>query len=275
MRHGRRLFHLHLLAVIGILILGGCEQRIQNSGQVLARVNGDEISVHQVNFALQYSRQRNAAPNASQLILENMISRQLAVQEAVSLGLDRNPDVMMRLEEARLEALASAYAAEISRQLLPIHDGEVETFYQDNPALFAKRRIYRLREITVPVGDEAYKAIKEELSKAPPSNKTLAWMRRQTSGLTEQTVMRPSNDLPVDIAKRLMSVDTGGWQLFESPIGLLLYEVQSFETSPVSLTDATPRIRENLNREAERKLFSKTIAQLREKAKIERPSQQP
>jgi len=37
----------------------------------------------------------------------------------MSMGLDRNPDVMMRLQEARLETLASAYAAEIFSQVAP------------------------------------------------------------------------------------------------------------------------------------------------------------
>jgi len=123
---------VYALALFGTIGLSGCDKRLKDSGQVLARVNGDEISVHQVNFALQYARQRNTAPNASEAVLETMISRQLAVQEAISLGLDRNPDVMMRLQEARLETLASAYAAEVARKLPPIRDEDVASFYRSN-----------------------------------------------------------------------------------------------------------------------------------------------
>ena len=263
------------LSAIGILGLGGCEQRLGDNGQVLARVNGDEISVHQVNYALKYSRQRNNSAGASQEILDTMISRQLAVQEAMSMGLDRNPDVMMRLEEARLETLASAYAAEVARRLPPVTDGDVANFYRDNPALFAQRRIYRLREITVPIDSDSYKIIKDELAKAPPSNKTLTWMRQQPGRMTDQTVVRPSNDLPADIAGRLLTNGPGTWQLFESPAGLLLYEVQSFEVNPISWTDAAPKIRDSLARQAEKEQLNKIIAQLRDKAKIDRPSRKP
>jgi len=263
------------LTLVGAIGLGGCDKRPEDSGQVLARVNGDEISVHQVNFALQYARQRNTAPNPSQAVLETMISRQLAAQEAISLGLDRNPDVMMRLQEVRLETLASAYAAHIARKLPPIKDGDVASFYRDQPALFAQRRIYRLREISVPTDSESYKTIKEELAKSPPSSKTLAWMRQQPGRLTDQITVRPSNDLPLDVAARLLNTEPGKWLLFETPVGLLLYEVQSFEPQPMSWTAAAPLIRENLNRQAERELFNQTLVQLREKAKIERPAKSP
>jgi len=266
---------VYALALFGTIGLSGCDKRLKDSGQVLARVNGDEISVHQVNFALQYARQRNTAPNASEAVLETMISRQLAVQEAISLGLDRNPDVMMRLQEARLETLASAYAAEVARKLPPIRDEDVASFYREQPALFAQRRIYRLREITVPAESASYKIIKDELAKSPPSSKTLAWMRKQAGKLTDQTSVRPSNELPLDVAARLLNTEPGKWLLFESPAGLLLYEVQSFEPNPMSWTVAAPQIRENLNRQAERELFNKTIAQLRDKAKIERSTKSP
>ncbi|MEY3382131.1 MAG: hypothetical protein RL468_2729 [Pseudomonadota bacterium] len=268
---------VYVCALIALNLLGitGCDKRPVGSGQVLARVNGEEISVHQVNFALQYSRQRNNPKDASNAVLETMISRQLAVQEAMSMGLDRNPDVMMRLQEARLETLASAYAAEISRKLPPMKDEAVASFYREHPALFAQRRIYRLREITVPVENESYKNIKEELAKSPPSSKTLSWMRQQPGKWTDQTVVRPSNDLPVEIADRLLPLDAGKWLVFESPAGLLLYEVQSFEANPMSWTTAAPLIRENLTRQEEKELLSKTMAQLREKAKIERQTKSP
>ena len=275
MRVDFRTVCVYTLIALNLLSITGCDKRPVGSGQVLARVNGEEISVHQVNFALQYSRQRNNPKDASNAVLETMISRQLAVQEAMSMGLDRNPDVMMRLQEARLETLASAYAAEISRKLPPMKDEAVASFYREHPALFAQRRIYRLREITVPVENESYKNIKEELAKSPPSSKTLSWMRQQPGKWTDQTVVRPSNDLPVEIADRLLPLDAGKWLVFESPAGLLLYEVQSFEANPMSWTTAAPLIRENLTRQEEKELLSKTMAQLREKAKIERQTKSP
>lgn len=275
MKEWHRALCVCTLTFTGIFSLSGCDKRLKDSGQVLARVNGEEISVHQVNFALQYARQRNTGANASEAVLDTMISRQLAVQEAISLGLDRNPDVMMRLQEARLETLASAYAAEVARKMPPIRDDAVASFYREQPALFAQRRIYRLREITVPADNASYKIIKDELAKSPPSNKTLTWLRQQPGRLTDQTSVRPSNELPLDVAARLLNTEPGKWLLFESPAGLLLYEVQSFEPSPMSWTAAAPQIRENLNRQAERELFNKTIAQLRDKAKIERSTKSP
>src|SRR6185295_5582819 len=76
--------------------------------QVAARVNGDEITVHQVNDVL--ARNPNIAPEfanqAKSEILDRLIDQQLTKQKAIENKLDRSPKVMRAIEAAKSEILA-------------------------------------------------------------------------------------------------------------------------------------------------------------------------
>src|SRR5262245_57262956 len=89
--------------------------------QVVARVNGDEITVHQINNVL--ARSQNIDPElaaqAKREILERLIDQQLAKQKAIENGLDRSPNVMQALEAAKNEILARAYLEQVARRQAP------------------------------------------------------------------------------------------------------------------------------------------------------------
>ena len=100
---------------------------------VLARVNGAEISAQQ-------------APTRQ--ALEKVIDRELLVQKALAAGLDRDPAVRQSVETARRQLLAQAWLERGAATARSTPE-EMRAFYAENPALFAERRIYRLRELAV------------------------------------------------------------------------------------------------------------------------------
>ncbi len=248
----------------------GCNRHTAAGGQVVAAVNGDEISIHQLNFAVANTRKRSAgiSPEA---MLDTMIDRQLAVQQAAALGLDRNPDVMMRLEEVRLEALAAAYAAAMTRDLPAPTDEQVARFYREHPGLFAERRIYRLREVSVPVATPWMAELKNRVDKQrQPLADTMQWLRQQQVVHTEQLAMRPAEDLPLGVVDRLAKLQPGQTIAFDTPAALILYEVVATESAPISWEGATPVIRSHLRAEQERAHLQKAFARLREQSRIDR-----
>src|SRR5687768_423516 len=99
------------LAAGGALLVGCGDKKDKTASQTAAKVNKDEVTVHQINFVLQ--QQRNLRPEqadaASRQILERLIDQQLALQKGDDLKVDRDPRVVQQLEAARREILARAY----------------------------------------------------------------------------------------------------------------------------------------------------------------------
>ncbi|MDP3222180.1 MAG: SurA N-terminal domain-containing protein, partial [Rubrivivax sp.] len=98
----RRWIPLAALAT-AVLLVGCGEKKEKAASQTAAKVNKDEITVHQINFVLQ--QQRNLRPEqtdaASRQILERLVDQQLALQKADEQKVDRDPRVVQQLEAAR------------------------------------------------------------------------------------------------------------------------------------------------------------------------------
>ena len=126
-----------LLVLCVAAALPGCESATAERapGQLAAKVNGTEISVHQL---------RNTGAPANQA-LEKVIERELLVQQAIRTGLDRDVQVAETIDNARRQILAQAYIDRVAAGGAVSRE-EVHAFYAENPALFAERRVYRLRE---------------------------------------------------------------------------------------------------------------------------------
>src|SRR5690554_3943773 len=129
-------------AVLGVV---GCgDSRDRSSSQTAAKVNGDEITVHQINTELRRTMRGNPAePSnpeaANKRILESLIDQTLLVQQAKEAKLDRDPQVLEQLEASRRQILAQAY---IDRQVAanPPTQEEIKAFFTKNPDLFEHRK---------------------------------------------------------------------------------------------------------------------------------------
>src|SRR6185369_1599295 len=102
--------------------------------------------------------------------LDRVIDRELLVQQAQQLGLDRDPEVARKVEEARRQVLAQAWLDRAAARDNRSSAAETAKFYDENPALFAQRRIYRFQELVVSVPadkvDPQLNLIRGELSGA-------------------------------------------------------------------------------------------------------------
>lgn len=139
-------------ALIIALVLAGCGDKDEKTAtQVAAQVNGEEITVHQINFAMQ--RMSNVAPEQAKetsiQVLKGLVDKQLLVQQALEDKLDRDPQVAQALEEGRRQLLANAYVERLTANAAKPTDTEIQNYYDKNPALFSQRRIYKLQELVI------------------------------------------------------------------------------------------------------------------------------
>src|SRR5580658_8188845 len=69
----------------------------ESATQVVARVNGRELTVSQLNRALIETHASDTNPAATQLALNRLIDQELMVQAAEKAKLDQEPDVVLRV----------------------------------------------------------------------------------------------------------------------------------------------------------------------------------
>src|SRR5262245_9919237 len=114
------------------------------ASQVAVKVNGSELSIHQVNA--QLSRMPNVPVEQQELVrkqvVDGLVEQELLTQQATEQKLDRDPEVLAMIEQSRAQILAQAYIQKVvSAQAKPT-DEAVRKYYADHPELFSQRRVF-------------------------------------------------------------------------------------------------------------------------------------
>src|ERR1043165_2563952 len=191
-------FFTAVLAAILLTACGGGSGA--KASQTAAKVNKEEITVHQINFVLQ--RQPNIKPEqvdaASRQILERLIDQELAVQKAQDLKLDRDPRVVQQIETAKREIIARAYADHLGETVTKPTDQEIKQYYNDKPALFAERRIYNLQEINIEAKPDQFESIRAKLQGAKTLPDFLEALKADNFKFVGSQMVRSAEQIPLN-----------------------------------------------------------------------------
>jgi EpsD family peptidyl-prolyl cis-trans isomerase len=226
-------------------------------------VNGTEISLHQAGAG---------APGAAAQALEKLIDRELLVQGALAAKLDRDPEVAQSIENARRQLLAQAYLEKSVSRAAAAAGGsrdEVLRFYQENPALFAERRIYRLRELVVSAPAEMIDVLRAEAAKARDLEELAAWLKSRNAPYRLESLTQPAEQLPLSFLPQLARMQAGEVAVFATPLGASVIQLVHAEDAPLSEAQAAPLIEQFLAGRKRLESAAAEVKRLREMANIE------
>lgn len=132
--------------------------------KAFATVNGQAIpqSVYDAIMAEQKAKGVSETPEMRNAIKEQLIARELLVQEAKKTKLDKKGDVQLQIEAARQAILGNAFLAEYLRTHAP-SDADLKAEYERIKASMGNTE-YKSRHVLVEKEDEA-KAIIAKLEK--------------------------------------------------------------------------------------------------------------
>lgn len=258
-------------------MLAGCGEDKQADNdketptQVAARVNGKELTVHQVNYALQRIPNLDKAQTkpASLRVARNLVDQELLVQKALNDKLDRDPTVVQSLDAARRQILAEAYMGRKLGAPTEPAAAEVSRFYDAHPELFAKRKVYRLQEISIKAPKEKHQLIREQLAKSQSLKNFAAWLKAENLPAKAAQGVKPAEQLPQSILPKLSEMPDGQAMVVNAPDGLLVVILAGTELQPVTLVQATPVISRLLQTQARQKTAKAEMDALKAAAKIE------
>jgi EpsD family peptidyl-prolyl cis-trans isomerase len=267
-RFSRALF----IGVLAALTLAGCGAKKDKAAtQAAARVNKDEITVHQVNFVLQQQRglQPGQAEAVSKQVLERLIDQQLAVQRAEELKLDRDPRVVQSIEAARREILARSYADKVGEAAAKPNADEIKAYFDANPALFAQRRIYSLQELQIEAKPEQIALLREKLQGAKNVAEFVDYLRANDFKFSGNQAVRAAEQLPLNSLAALSQLKDGQAVLSPNPNGATVVVLVGSRLQPVDEAKAKPAIEQFLLNERKRDLIGKDMKSMRAAATVE------
>lgn len=263
--NGRRSKAVLWIAVTAVL-LSACGGKDRSAGQSMARVNGQDITVHQLNAELERVPAGQAVSKKE--ILDAVISRQLLVDQAAKEKMDRDPKIMQAIERSKEQILAQAYLQTRLKKIERPAEAEVEKFYEQNPTMFAKRKIFDTKELTIATKD-FNDEVAQKMSSARSLDEVASWLDDRQIRYVPTQAVRNSAEMPEQLVKMLSEIPTG--RLFTVKQGdqsqLALF--QDVKDSPLTLAIARPKIEQYLMMKKSQEISEAEIARLRTAAKIE------
>jgi peptidyl-prolyl cis-trans isomerase C len=121
----------------------------------VATVNGVAVPQARAEYLLQQQIQRGAADDERMrgMVREELVNREVLMQEAQKAGIAKQPEVQTQLDMARQEILVSAYLREYVKKH-PITDAEVQKEYEKAKSQHGDKE-YKARHILLETEDEA------------------------------------------------------------------------------------------------------------------------
>jgi EpsD family peptidyl-prolyl cis-trans isomerase len=273
-RCAQRAPRLSLLALACLaVVLAGCggAKKDKPASQVAAKVNKEEISVHQINFVLQQQRglKPEQADTASRQVLERLIDQELAIQKAHELKVDREPRVVQQIEAAKREILARAYIEKVGEAAAKPTPEEINKYYAEKPGLFKDRRIYSIQEIAIEAKPEQVPQLRAKLEAAKSINEFVEHLKANNFRYTGNQAVRPAEQLPLSMLDTFSRMKDGQAMLLPSASGAQVVVLAGTKSEPVDEARAKPAIEQFLMNDAKRKVIESDVKAMRTSARIQ------
>lgn len=143
--------------------LAGCGGDSVPAGQVVATVNGKEITRPELNAALPKTALASSkdAPLVRNGVLDQLVMQELVVQEARRQGLDKSQEYLLASRRANDQILSSLLTRRVLQGLRTPYAQDVQSFQRANPTRFAERVVLAVNQVRFPDGTLADASLKD------------------------------------------------------------------------------------------------------------------
>jgi EpsD family peptidyl-prolyl cis-trans isomerase len=269
-----RQMSISLIVVLTTLLVGGCGDKSVDGTkptQVVAKVNDAELSIHQVNFALQGVQETSPEQMAKfrKAALERLVEQEVIVQDAMDKKLDRDPAVRNQLDTARREILVRNHLQKIGASVALPPDDLIAKFYVDNPELFRERQVYQFTEVVLPRAPANWPEIQKALEPVKTMPEALEELRKKGISLpVAQNIVRGAEDLPQDMLKNFSKIKDGEVIVYSRPPAIVIGQIVARRLVPVDEEKAKPAIVKFLTNKSQGEMVQSQVRKLMDTAKI-------
>lgn len=231
--------------------------------QVLARVQGQEITESQFNFEIQrMGPLASADASFRSRTLEQLVARSVLAKAATEQGIERDANFILAIDAYRQQLLAESYLGKKPDLLQnTVSPSELSAHYEANPQLYAKRRLFDLRLLHCPAAPLP-EPLKVDLDKV--NNWTALQSAVDKAGLkcVTGTPIADANALPAHAQTKMEQVKAGDVLTVQTGQQTTLLYVAQVMNAPMTLQEAEPLIRTALSQEKTRKSVEAEVQRL-------------
>lgn len=255
--------------VLIVSLLTACSKNEGKAGQVLVRVNGEEITMLQINDELVRA---GVIPEQQELarkqLVESLIDRQLLIAEARRNKIDRQPEIVQAIERAKILIISQAYLKGVLSNTSKPTSTEINDYFHKHPDYFSQRKQYDLQQIIVATQD-----FNDELKLVIDSASSLeivgVWLEKHNIKYARGKLTRNSSELPEQMLVRLKELKRGQLFIVNEGDRKLINAIGDIKSSPVPIIEAESEISQYLVNLKSKDAAEAEIAHLRSSAKIQ------
>lgn len=261
-----------------LLLLGACHKTA--SGQVVAIVNGEEITQQDLNGELQGATIPAGADKKQAMgqLLQRVVDRKLLVQEAKAQGLDRSPEYLDQVRRSQDGLMIDLLASKATKGISLPDSAAVSRYIATNPTMFSGRRRYALDQIVFP--QPADTKILGELGPAHSLDSIAAILSAHGIQFGRGKGQLDTATVPPAIASRLATLPAGEPFLVPDRGRMVASVITSTQAFPTPEEEAKPAAVKLLRQQSLSDAMRRQLEKARASAKIEykpgfAPTKQP
>jgi len=213
--------------------------------------------------------QGEQAGRAAILAREQALDQELLARKALQVELDRDVEVARAIETARRQVLAQAYIERAMNSATQPGPQEIRKFYEENPALFGRRRTYRVLELMVNVPEGQFGELQDAVAQSKDLAGVIHWLDSRKMPFETAALRAAAERIPANTLRRLFEMRDGQIAVFKMPNGASVIRLDQSVEVPLSEKQARPAIARYLLNRKRIELARAEVTKLRERAKTD------
>lgn len=217
-------------------------------GQVVATVNGEDVTIYELGTELQGDTSSgDARKKAEQAGLQKIIDRKILADIARDRKLDKTPEYLLQTRRADEQILVNLLLQDEAGKMPGFSSEDVEKFIADNPWMFSDRKLLIIDQIQFPMPAD------RDALKAYQPLKTLDEVEQKLAaeGIVHRRVPTSFDtmQLPAQMVKNIMALPAGEVFVVPAGGGLTANRIVEVRATPLTGREAANVARDMLRRQ--------------------------
>lgn len=256
-----------VMGLAAITATAGCQR--EATGQVAAVVNGEEITLQEINAELRGVQLPEGADKkaAQQQALQRIVERRLLAGAAKADGIENEQEYLLRSRQVNDALLVQMLSEKSERSIQIPGDAAIKKFIDENPAAFGNRTIYATEQIqfAMPSDPKVLSAMQPDRT----MDQVAARLTQLGIKFNRGTAELDSMQLEKPLLEKILSLPQG--EPFILPAGRIVTVavITGTRSAPVTGDEARALAAQGIRNQSIGSLVQQRLSAERAKAKIE------